>query len=234
MISTSGNISAKDQKNESAVVSVLELFTSQGCSSCPSADRLLGKYAGMKNVIALSYHVDYWNRLGWKDPFSSHAFSQRQKDYGRVFQLSGVYTPQLVIDGEKEMIGSDQNKINRALEKEKEKKSTISLQIKEVKTDPGKVTLSYTVQGNEHNSFLNIALVQNKITTAIKAGENNGVNLTNYNVVRNFKHIPVTISETNAATIDLLNGVDKKDLMLIAFLQDRITYKIFTATKSAL
>ncbi|MEO6455801.1 MAG: DUF1223 domain-containing protein [Ginsengibacter sp.] len=236
IVSKSGNPPGNNpkQKNVNNNVSVLELFTSQGCSSCPPADRLLGKYAGMENVIALSYHVDYWNRLGWKDPFSSNVFSQRQKDYANVFKLNGVYTPQLIINGEKEMIGSDANKITSALKTEQVKQDAMSLQINEVKTDDDKITINYTIQGNEKNSILNIALIQNKITTSIKAGENNGVELTNYCVVRNFKKIPATPDGTNTATIDLVKGIDKKDLSVVSFLQNSVTYKIFAAKKSSL
>ncbi len=236
--STSGKkdkiVNSKNQANANSGIPVLELFTSQGCSSCPPADRLLGRYADMENIIVLSYHVDYWNRLGWKDPFSSEVFSQRQKDYAKVFQLSGVYTPQLVINGEKEMIGSDESKITETLKKERTRESAATLQINEIKTDDNKVTINYTIHGNENNSILNIALIQNKITTSVKAGENNGVELTNYNVVRNFKHIPATPGETNTATIDLVKTIDKKDLSVVAFLQNPETYKIYAATKSTL
>ena len=109
------NIKAQKTKNLENRVVVLELFTSQGCSSCPPADRLLGKYANDENVIALSFHVDYWNRLGWKDPFSSAAYSRRQKDYAGLFKLNGVYTPQLVANGEKEMVGSNATKISNTI-----------------------------------------------------------------------------------------------------------------------
>ncbi len=78
-------VNTKNKDNPGTGISVLELFTSQGCSSCPPADRLLGKYANIQNVIALSYHVDYWNRMGWKDPFSNNAFSQRQNYYAEEF-----------------------------------------------------------------------------------------------------------------------------------------------------
>ena len=84
---------------------LLELFTSEDCSSCPPADRLLPQLASLDpNIIPLSFHVDYWNNLGWKDPFSSSEFSQRQQNYGRHFNLESIYTPQLVINGEFELL----------------------------------------------------------------------------------------------------------------------------------
>ncbi len=234
--STSGekNIISKTPGNTATNIVVLELFTSQGCSSCPPADRLLERYADMENVIALSYHVDYWNRLGWKDPFSSAAFSQRQKDYAGVFGLNGVYTPQLVINGEKEMVGSDANKIAAALKNARAIESSGHLTINNVSVEGIKATISYTIQKNENKAVLNIALVQNKITTSIKSGENGGIKLTNANVVRNFKSVPSFSESTNHISIDLVAGVDKKDFSVVIFLQDPKTLKIFAATKSSL
>ncbi|MEP6596786.1 MAG: DUF1223 domain-containing protein [Ginsengibacter sp.] len=222
------------QKNKNFDITVLELFTSQGCSSCPPADRLLGKYADNQNVIALSFHVDYWNRLGWKDPFSNAAYSQRQKDYAGIFKLNGVYTPQLVVNGENEMVGSDANKISNVIKKVQEQESTAHININSVKVDSNKATINYTIQGSENNSALNIALVQSEINTSIKAGENRGLNLTNYNVVRNFKTIPSVIEGTNTVSIALVPGVNKKDCIITAFLQNPQTYKISAAAKSAL
>jgi len=95
---------------------VLELFTSEGCSSCPPADALLSKLGSSnKSVIPLAYHVDYWNRLGWSDPFSSHEWSERQSAYARALNLSGDYTPQMVIGGGWQCVGSDGRSIARAI-----------------------------------------------------------------------------------------------------------------------
>ena len=88
-----------------APIAVLELFTSEGCSSCPSADRLLPQLAKLdSNIIPLSFHVDYWNRLGWTDPFSSSEYSERQRSYASHLKLESVYTPQLVVNGEYELV----------------------------------------------------------------------------------------------------------------------------------
>ena len=94
---------------------VVELFTSQGCSSCPPADALLGELARREDVIALGFHISYWDGLAWKDPFSSQSSTDRQRAYARLFDLGQVYTPQMVVDGAREMVGSDRAKVEAAL-----------------------------------------------------------------------------------------------------------------------
>jgi hypothetical protein len=95
---------------------VLELFTSQACSSCPPADALLRELAGRSDVIALGFHVAYWDGPGWKDPFSSASSTERQRVYARLFNRHQVYTPQLVVDGAREMVGSDRHEVLAALQ----------------------------------------------------------------------------------------------------------------------
>lgn len=102
-------------------VAVIELFTSQGCSSCPPADVLLSKTItdakeNGKKIFAISFHVDYWNRLGWTDPFSDKKYSDRQSAYADQLNPGQVYTPQMVVNGEKEFVGSDQKALNDALQ----------------------------------------------------------------------------------------------------------------------
>ncbi len=99
---------------------VVELFTSEGCSSCPPADEAVADIAkqNKSNVFILGYHVDYWNYLGWKDMYSSSAYSNRQKQYASVFQLNSIYTPQIVVNGKTEFVGSDKNKLQQTITKE--------------------------------------------------------------------------------------------------------------------
>jgi hypothetical protein len=96
---------------------LVELFTSQGCSSCPPADALLAKLDEVPHVVVLSEHVDYWNYLGWRDPFSSAVFSERQAAYVRRFGLRSAYTPQMVVDGQVEFVGSDGGQARRAIDR---------------------------------------------------------------------------------------------------------------------
>src|SRR5262249_51802795 len=94
---------------------MVELFTSEGCSSCPPADELLAQLADRPDVLALSFHVDYWNRLGWKDPYSSREATERQNHYATLLDLGTVYTPQIVVDGKWQAVGSDHADVEQAL-----------------------------------------------------------------------------------------------------------------------
>ena len=212
-------------------VAVLELFTSQGCSSCPPADRLMGSYTSKENVIVLSFHVDYWNRMGWKDPFSSKEYTIRQYDYASALH-SDVYTPQLVVNGESEMIGSDADKISTAINKVLAEQSEVTLSIKTAKVENGKVNINFDVSGNTGNSVLNIALVEKKTSTDVKAGENGGATLTNYNVVTNFKTINRVSDGNNVATIDIPSSPDLNNLSVVVYLQQKKNNKISAADQA--
>jgi len=94
---------------------LVELFTSQSCSSCPPADALLGELARRRDVVALGFHISYWDGPGWKDPFSSQSSTDRQRAYARLFRLAQVYTPQMIVDGAREMVGSNRDQVLAAL-----------------------------------------------------------------------------------------------------------------------
>ncbi len=205
-------------QNTGKNVAVLELFTSQGCSSCPPADKLLGTYISKENVIVLSFHVDYWDRLGWKDPFSAHEYSERQYKYASALN-SSVYTPQLVVNGQSEMVGSDGEKISSTVDKVQAEQPDANLSIKNVKPGNDKVNINFTVSGKTEKSILNIAIVEKKTETQIKAGENGGVTLANYNVVRTFKTLPHFNDGENSIDVDIPAGIDSKNISVVLLLQ---------------
>ena len=187
--------SAKDEVvNKSKItgvfepVAVIELFTSQGCSSCPSADKLLGKTIhniNGKKIFALSYHVDYWNRLGWADPFSSGAFSSRQNQYVSALNINGAYTPQMVVNGSREFVGSDKNALSTSLGNALAEKAETSFSELETLQEKQKgIKVKYKLEGNYSGATINFALVSLSETTDIKRGENGGITLTNENIVR--------------------------------------------------
>src|SRR6201985_3032927 len=110
---------------------VVELFTSEGCSSCPPADNAVAKLLKEhnNNVYVLGYHVDYWDNLGWKDSFSNAAYTQLQRDYAKTFKLSSVYTPQVIVNGTEQFVGSNENKLNAAVNKNLQQSSNIKLNV---------------------------------------------------------------------------------------------------------
>ncbi len=229
------DIVVKIKKADEKGFAVMELFTSQGCSSCPPADELLGKYALMNNeqIIPLSFHVDYWNRLGWIDSFSNAKFSQRQRDYATSFNTESVYTPQLVINGQKELVGSESGKIAALLNEVLKEKPLLLFSISNIIVIENKVTVYYKADGFKEDFILFAALLQKKVYTNIKAGENRGVKLTNYNVVRDF----IATDEKNTIkefTLQLPNGAVSTDFSIVLLAQDKKSGKITGALQKTL
>ncbi|MEO6289377.1 MAG: DUF1223 domain-containing protein [Ginsengibacter sp.] len=222
---------AKTQQASVTSVAVLELFTSQGCSSCPSADMLLEDFSHKESIIILSFHVDYWKKLGWKDPYSSPENTQRQYKYTSALK-SSVYTPQLVVNGESEMVGSDVKRIEKTLKEALARDAKSEILIEHVNAQDRKVMISYTVRGNLANYLLNIALVEKNTVTSIRSGENTGVTLNGTNVVRNFKNMYKIDEGINSAEIDIPSGIDSKNLRVVLYLQEKNNNKILTAAKS--
>jgi hypothetical protein len=166
-------------------VAVLELFTSEGCSSCPPADRLLPELVKTDTgVIALSYHVDYWDRLGWKDPFSKSEFSERQYNYVKQMNLQSAYTPQVVVNGEYELVGSNRSQALAAIQKALKEKAAVALTVSDVTLKEKQLSFIVSANGQTENMKLLAALVQQQASTAVKAGENRGSNLSHINIVR--------------------------------------------------
>lgn len=169
---------------------VAELFTSQGCSSCPPAEELLGSFSKQNpNLVLLSFHVDYWDYLGWKDVFGNADYSNRKKQYGTIFNISSIYTPQLIINGKSEFVGSNQGKLNteysnKAIEISNENE----IKILNLKKSEETVSCSYSINNlSKQTKYLNVALVSNEETTKVARGENRGETLKSYNVVKYFK-----------------------------------------------
>lgn len=197
------------QSNKKVLV---ELFTSQGCSSCPSADKLLKEIVelGDDKVVVLSYHVDYWNRLGWKDPFSITESTQRQYAYAQIFRNSTVYTPQAVVNGEVEFVGSNSDKMNISISNAKKSSRLETLKI-DAKRDGIEVLVSIDIQNDAETTIL---LVQREATTQVNRGENGGRTLNHVNVVRSVNEI----ENKNSDSIKIQIPSDVKgDLAIVAF-----------------
>ncbi len=168
-----------------APLTVVELFTSQGCSSCPPADAFLGELAKRDDLLALSVHVDYWDYIGWKDPFASASNTQRQRDYASNFRLRYVYTPQMVIQGAFHATGSDRAKVLASIEKAaKAKRVPVTFERKQ-----GKIHVAIPGAHTTDEAAVWLALFDRKHETAIRRGENGGRTLRYYNVVRKMVRI---------------------------------------------
>lgn len=156
---------------------VLELFTSQGCVSCPPADALLAKLARDPHVIALSYHVDYWDYIGWPDTFGDRANSARQKDYATRWGSGRIYTPQMVVNGAKGVVGSRQREIDGAVASTK-----LSLPVA-LSTADGMLTVDIEGQAGLADAVVWLVTYLDRADVAIEKGENEGKRVTYTNVV---------------------------------------------------
>ncbi len=199
-----------------APVAVLELFTSEGCSSCPPADRLLTQLMEQDSgIFAMSFHVDYWNRLGWKDPFSSSIFSDRQRQYGRQFQLQSIYTPQLIVNGEYEMVGSDRSSAGNFIKKVLQEKAAVKLQVSEISLSGDQLSFQVNPEGDWKGTRLLAALLQKNASIEVRAGENKGSRLSHTHVVRSFEQ--QTATEHTSFTLQIPKDVN--DRLLVVYVQ---------------
>ncbi len=208
----------KAQKSNQPIV--FELFTSQGCSSCPPADQLLDKVKAEyqdQNVYVLSYHVDYWNRLGWKDPFSKEEFTNYQREYASHFRSETIYTPQLVVNGSEHFTGSNSYKVNNALKKYKTAETTTNITLDNIKKEKERLQLSYHVEGKDFYK-ITLALTVAARNTPVKRGENSNRTLKNTNIVASR-----VIKQENSGEISIIvpDWITKQDqLSIIAYTQN--------------
>ncbi len=226
---------------------LLELFTSQGCSSCPRADALLTEFAETQpfagvELIPLSLHVDYWNRLGWTDPFSHPKFSGRQRDYADSLPERGrVYTPQLVVDGRFGIVGSDRSGARRAVAS-LAKEPYVRLIVKPRKA-PGVTEIEVDVQAEPDPRFadrdaeLFVALTEDGLTSDVPRGENAGRRLAHTSVVRILESLgTVTLSAHESATRTVRLSLEREwspdELYVVAWLQDQRKRVVLGATRA--
>ncbi len=212
---------------------VIELFTSEGCSSCPSADEVVKKISQEfqgKDVFILAYHVDYWDKLGWKDPFSSSAYSAIQYRYGEHFNLSSIYTPQLVINGSVQFVGSDERRLRNELGKQISTVKLPDLTIDEVTLDKKIAKVVFSVTNANQNDKIRISLIQKFATSSVIRGENKGRTLSHVQVVRDQKS--TTVGDlVKSVSLILPQEFDPSNFELIGFIQEQGTGKIIGATR---
>ena len=215
---------------------VLELFTSEGCSSCPPADNVLSRLqreqpvSGVE-IIALGEHVDYWDHLGWKDRYSSPLFTARQQDYGRQFRLESVYTPQLVVNGEREVVGSDMAAATQAIRAVAESpRATVSMKV----NGNG---VAFEVRGlpsGGRNADMYLAVTESNVESAVLSGENANQRLRHAPVVRSLTSLGKLDSKKDgaySATAQLVLHPEwnRANVRLVLFVEDHASHKIVGA-----
>ncbi|MDZ4799127.1 MAG: DUF1223 domain-containing protein [Bryobacteraceae bacterium] len=211
---------------------LVELFTSEGCSSCPPADQLLvalDHHQPVENaeIVVLSEHVDYWNHIGWKDPMSSSTATSRQRDYCARLRVDGPYTPQMIVDGQAEFVGSDSARARTAI---RDAARSPKLEV-QAKLDGHRLTLSMP-GATASDAEVYVALAQESVTTRVPRGENNGRTLHHVAAVRDLTRAGVARQGTPfTASLDLRPDHLRGVVRIIVFAQERRTGRIIAVRR---
>jgi hypothetical protein len=228
------NQNINDLNKKSPVL--VELFTSEGCSSCPPADTALAfldkeQPYMQAEIITLALHVDYWNRLGWRDEFSSPLFSQRQTVYAQKLKLDSTYTPQMIVDGRIQFVGSNLGEASKAiLEAAKSPKANIETALSD---DTLQIKITGTPKHEDASVFL--AVAENNLASSVKSGENAGKNLAHTSVVRELR--PIGKLEAKSDTFEQQIAVAQnpqwktENLSYVIFIQENESRKIIGTAK---
>lgn len=198
---------------------LIELFTSEGCSSCPPADELAASLPKTypSGVYLLSFHVDYWDRLGWKDPFSKADYTLRQKEYNTALSpMPDIFTPQVIINGKMELVGSDEPRIRAAIDSELA--HTVNPMIDASAHSNGNNTVTVDFSLSKGQGSFQAALVQLHATTAVGKGENAGKQLHHADIVRDLKS---SGKSKGTLTLNIPSGLTAADFQVVVFLRDK-------------
>lgn len=228
--------------NSAGTPVLVELFTSEGCSDCPPADALLERLDRSQPVagaqlIVLSEHVDYWNDIGWRDPYSSHAYSERQSAYATRFRLSSVYTPQMVVDGKFEFVGSDERRAITAAERAA-KADKISISLSGAHVESESVLVVHLDAGQlpataARSATVLLGIADEKDESHVTGGENGGRTLRHVAVLRSLKQVG-SLDQVNPLSQDVRIEIPRRggSIRLIAFAQDKENGTIWGVTST--
>jgi hypothetical protein len=215
---------------------LVELFTSEGCSSCPPADRLLAKIEKEQpykdvEVITLALHVDYWDQLGWKDEFSSAMFSRRQDIYAQAFRTGQTYTPQMIVDGRTGFVGSKADEATKAIvSNAKNDKAKI-----DVSSEKDKLSVKVSGIPKHEKMTVYLAITEDNIATNVKGGENSGKKLEHTGVVRELRSLGMLEAGQTEFSyeqiVQILPKWKKENLKYVVFLQENYSRKILGANR---
>ncbi len=222
---------------------LVELFTSQGCSSCPPADRLLvamGKDPDLaKQIVPLAFHVDYWDRLGWRDRFSDAAWTRRQNDYARQLEADTIYTPQLVVGGSADCNGADVQCIKKAVEAAEARPAQGRVEVALAPAGNGAVNATVRAQAPAGATAVDVmvAVYESGLETEVKGGENARKTLHDDYVVRRLQRafkLSGPAERSEAVTLRLERDWQRQNLGVVVFLQDAKTFRVYGAATSAM
>lgn len=226
-------VRAEEERRKGAVV--VELFTSQGCSSCPPADVALKQIAEVAKerglrVYGLSFHVDYWNRLGWNDPYSHEDFSARQATYAAKGDTNRIYTPQMIVNGADEFVGSDKKKAHKSITEALRSRPRATVQLEAGVVNSREIEIGYNIGGVFDGYALNLAIVQTPAANDVPTGENAGRKLMHVNVVRGFK-VLVPDQREGQTKVQLPEDFDENlPFQVVGYIQSKTSYAIVGAS----
>lgn len=225
---------SKTDRNTGNGFAVVELFTSEGCSSCPPAEglmvRLKSEYKD-KEVYLLAYHVDYFDQLGWKDTFGSPEHTNRQTQYGNWLKKRQIYTPQAIVNGKYEFVGSDEAIMQSAIRRELATQKTSNLSLI-AKMENRKVILDYQVDKSISDTRLAIAIIQKTAKVNVKAGENGGRQLLHIQIVHQLITQVISASGKGSTSITVPLGFDPKGWEVLGMVQNKTNGEILTAARA--
>jgi hypothetical protein len=212
-------------------VVVAELFTSEGCSSCPAADKLFGQIVSESEeahqpFFGIAFHISYWNRLGWKDPYSKDEFTARQRRYADVMKLQSVYTPQVVVNGQHQFVGSNRKDFESALKLVRAEPARYTLSASGSRNKK-EITIHYSLSDEPEKEWLHVVWVETKIKNYVHNGENQGMLLKHFNVARSFTTFELAKSDT--LNIEIPDDIDVKKGAVILYAQNPNTFKVLGA-----
>ena len=223
---------------------LVELFTSEGCSSCPPADELLARLeqtqpvAGAE-IIALSEHVDYWNRLGWADPYSSAEFSERQNSYARAFDTDDIYTPQMIVDGRVQFVGSNRDRARQAItDASRAAKARVEISLRGATVDSANLAISISDLQSAwtgDSAEVLLAITESGLRSSVSRGENAGRSLHHTAVVRTLSSLGNIDSQSKSFSAEPVVRIEKKwkreNLKAVVFVQERASRRVLGAAQ---
>lgn len=232
----SQKLSEKPKSENQKSFVLVELFTSEGCSSCPPADKNLSFIEKEQpymqaEVVTLAFHVDYWDYIGWKDEFASPLFTKRQEIYSQKLKLDSTYTPQMIVDGRTQFVGSDSNKAaNAILKSALEQKAKV-----ELLSENDKLKINISEIPKHENSTVYLAISENNLASNVKRGENSGRKLEHSSVVRELKALGNISGEQssfeNESVIQFNKDWKKENVKLVVFVQENESRKIIGVSR---